>query len=298
MSDWVLAFMEGLRSRAGPPRGLAERLDALVVRARAAWPSLELDPERWMRFLAQRSSKASPETLGAFAHAEDLYLTFGCAEGSAEAIRLFDSAHLSQLPDHLSPLRRGADFHEEVKQSLRVKLLVATPGKEPGIAAYAGRGPLGAWVRITALHTALKQIRTEERAAGAEEAHADQAPPVSTGRSRDSPEAAVIRADLSAEIQSALEAALSGRPAKERALLKLHFVNGSTIDELGRMFGVHRATAARWIASGRQAVLAETQKQLRERLGLSPNELASALRMSWSGWTLSLVRLLESPAEK
>ena len=47
---------------------------------------------------------------------------------------------------------------EEVKQVLRVQLLVARDGKPPGIGGYKGKGPLRGWLRITATREAVDEL--------------------------------------------------------------------------------------------------------------------------------------------
>ena len=55
---------------------------------------------------------------------------------------------------------------------------------------------------------------------------------------------------------------------------------------------MHRATAARWIVSAREALVDETKRQLRGRLGVSGAELDSLLGLVRSQIHVSLNRLL------
>src|SRR5204863_54439 len=50
-------------------------------------------------------------------------------------------------------------FVDEIRQRLRTKLFVPEAGETPKIADYTGRGPLGAWVRVAAMRTALNLRR-------------------------------------------------------------------------------------------------------------------------------------------
>ena len=63
------------------------------------------------------------------------------------------------------------------------------------------------------------------------------------------------------------------------------------IDKLGVMFQIHRATAARWLHSAREAVFTETRRLLQERLRLSPGEFDSLVRVLRSQLDLSATQI-------
>ena len=71
-------------------------------------------------------------------------------------------------------------------------------------------------------------------------------------------------------------------------------LDGLTIDEIAPMYGVHRATAARWIASAKQDVLARTRKQLMTELHLDAGEVDSLIRLVQSRIELTDESLLRS----
>ena len=96
------------------------------------------------------------------------------------------------------------------------------------------------------------------------------------------------------EFREAFDAALAALDVDQRNVLRLHFLDGLSIDQLGRTYGVHRATAARWVVRGRQALLAETRSRLRERWRMSEPELDSVLRQVRSQLDVTL-RWLRAP---
>jgi RNA polymerase sigma-70 factor (ECF subfamily) len=69
-------------------------------------------------------------------------------------------------------------------------------------------------------------------------------------------------------------------------------LDGLSIDDLGGLHGVHRATAARWLQKARETLLKETKKNLMKRLGISLAEVDSILRILQSRLDLSLERAL------
>jgi RNA polymerase sigma-70 factor (ECF subfamily) len=106
----------------------------------------------------------------------------------------------------------------------------------------------------------------------------------------------VLKAHQRAAFKAALQAALAGLGAKERNLLRMHLLHGLSIDEIGRAYQVHRATAARWLATTREALHRETRRLLRARLGLTDPEFDSVLRAVESQLDASFRRLLTSSA--
>lgn len=58
-------------------------------------------------------------------------------------------------------------------------------------------------------------------------------------------------------------------------VLRLHYHDALSIDRIGALLGVHRATAARWIRAASDAVRDETRRLLHTRLGPSAAEIDS-----------------------
>ena len=82
-----------------------------------------------------------------------------------------------------------------------------------------------------------------------------------------------------------------------RSVLKMSFVDGLSIDEIGTIYVVHRATAARWIQRACDEVFEKTRDLLAERLSLSPTELDRMNAMVRSQLDVSLSQLLPRDIE-
>src|SRR4051812_47742715 len=122
-------------------------LDSAFRSAAAAWAGAKLDAETFARKAAQLDVR--DEDLEA--RASDLYLAWACAEGDAAALAHFERAFLTQVDLYVRRLGLEAHVVDELRQGLRIHLLVAESGGEPRVGKYSGRGPLGAWVRIVAV---------------------------------------------------------------------------------------------------------------------------------------------------
>ena len=74
--------------------------------------------------------------------------------------------------------------------------------------------------------------------------------------------------------------------------MRIHYLDGMTLEETAVACGVSRATAARWLLRARQHILAETLRRMRETLRLSPAEVESIVRLVRSQLDVSIHRHL------
>src|SRR5262249_46972898 len=133
---------------------LERTLTALVEAARAAWPSVELAPEAFVKHLAERLASTDGSLALENLRATDLYLACACCHGDPVAIREFEKHHMPAVSDFIARRNPSRDVADEVRQILRQRLLVAKEDAPPKICSYTGAGPLGAWLRVTAVRTA------------------------------------------------------------------------------------------------------------------------------------------------
>jgi RNA polymerase sigma-70 factor (ECF subfamily) len=239
-----------------------------IAELQQRWPGVVVSPAELGRYLADRRDAT---------FVDDIYLACGCALGKPEAIAVFEAAFRSDVEVVLLRLRLDAPERDEVAQHVRIRLFVGTP---PKIAEYAGRSPLGAWVRVVALRCGLNYLRGRRRAAPPDLIAAVQAP-------RDPCELTSLRGELSAAIQAAF-ASLSPR---QRNLLRQHFVDGATFKDLASAYGVHRVTASLWLKEAHHALIAAIERLLEPRVG---DGLASVLDSLGSRLDLSLRAVLRT----
>ena len=103
------------------------------------------------------------------------------------------------------------------------------------------------------------------------------------------PELALIKEHHRGECDSALRAAMAALEPRARALLRLHYIEGMSLDALGPVYGVHRATTARWLAAARAELLSGVKRELAQRLGgASRRAVASLLQLMQSQLHVSL----------
>jgi RNA polymerase sigma-70 factor (ECF subfamily) len=260
---------------------LAAALAALAARVRGAH-GVQVDAGTFAQYVAARlPPPASPADLTAL-HADDLYLACACASGVPGALEAFDRRFLGgDLDRALARITSAAPVVEEVRQQLRVKLFVgeAGPGK---IIDYTGRGPLAGWVRVAAVRTALNLVT---RQAPDTPASSEEEPLLGVA----DPETEYLKTQHRAEFEQAFRAALSTLSVEQRQLLRLHYVDGLTLAQIGRLRQVHESTISRKLLGARDQLLTETRRALSAELHLGQAEVDSLMGrvMSRADVTLS-----------
>ncbi|MFZ5439180.1 MAG: sigma-70 family RNA polymerase sigma factor [Myxococcota bacterium] len=239
--------------------------DERLASARQKYPQVSLAPERFAARLARAPDAQEPA---------DLFLAEACLAGDDGALKTLD-ALLRELARAAGP---SAHLDEAVQQ-VRVRLLVGHAGP-PKLAEYAGQGPLAAWLRTTLVHTVAGLERREKPSEPLDSLAMLELPDEAEW-----PDTALARREARAKLRDALERALQKLSRKERVLLRQHYLDGLTLEQLAAYERVHRATIARWMAAAREALLGALEAEtaaMPELWGLVQSRL-----------TLSISRLLD-----
>jgi RNA polymerase sigma-70 factor (ECF subfamily) len=245
-------------------------------RGQEAWPQVELSFEK---FASLYPKDAKPET----AHA-DLYLALACLSGNTAAIAVLVESYWEQLYGACLKVLHNRDAVEDVLQELRIALFVEEPSR---MTRYSGEGRLAAWLRVVALRLALMARRRLWR-----ELDVDQDNLLSFADGDDDPELQTLKYSYRAAFKSAFREALESLTSRQRNLLRYSVIDGLTIDELGKLHGVHRASAARWLAAAKRDLARRTKQRLRDCLELSDEDYAELTRVVESRLYASLQREL------
>lgn len=257
---------------------------AAVAAARTAWPTVRFDDAQLVAFVGPRLTGNDLATALATLPAGDVALAAACAAQEPTAHAAFDSI-LTEVDAAGASTRATKDLVDEVKQLLRVQLLVAKDGKPAGIAGYKGKGPLRGWVRITATRELIRHLKKAQR-----EQPVDRQLEEMLGGN--DPVLEQLKGEYRTQFATALREAISGLDAEDRTLLRQQIVDKLSIDELGAAYGVHRATAARWLTRARGALVSATRARLAAKLAMPVDEIDSVIRMVQSRLDASVVRYL------
>jgi RNA polymerase sigma-70 factor (ECF subfamily) len=260
-------------------------LQDLVAAAAATWPGVTVDLAEVVKVLEAKLASDEPPPLEQDAIAE-LVLAVACARGDEAAIAAFDRAYLNVVPQALASMKLPAATVEDVRSTVRDKLLLPDGDRPPRVVDYAGRGRLRGLVQVTATRTAIDRIRHEEKEVELP-AGRDLAATADVTLS-------LIKAQYRDAFATGFANAVAAASRRDRNLLRLHFLGGMTLEQLAQMYGVHRATVVRWLAAAREAVFGATRDHVAKTLKAPADELDEMFDLVKSRVELSVERLLAS----
>jgi len=267
--------------------------DASVVRlialGAATHPGVS-EPPALRALLAARIAQGSGDL---DARAADLYLAMACAAGDRAAIALLDASLPAIVRPALARLGFSTSDDDEILQRVRVALLARDAADDTGtcgLARYSGRGELRAYIRAVAVRIACKRVARETLAPAGDPSELLAVLP----DTNDSAELRLLKQRCGEDLRAGFASAIAALSPRERTLLRQHYVDGLTIDVLGPLHQVHRATCARWIEAARAKILRGIRRHLRTVLDLDDADLASAVALVGSQLDLSLSRHLAS----
>ncbi|MBK8236556.1 MAG: hypothetical protein IPK74_13455 [Deltaproteobacteria bacterium] len=283
------------RVAAWPP--LAAALAQLWADATAAVPSLATLDGAAARLGAQLAQglddDAEPAQAFAAIHVADLALACACAAGDRDALVAFEHDFGRELD--IAYARTGGHglAADDFRQRVHERLFVAPPGEPARIAGYGGRGSLRSWVRVAATRVLIDQARRAapvdaparderlfDRAAGPDDAELDY-----------------MRRSYGPALGEAMREGLAALSPRQRNLLRQRYLHGLGCDRLATMYGVHRATAFRWLEEARTQLFANLRTALGQRLQIAEHELDAVIDLLASRVDVSVRRLLQSRIE-
>ncbi len=280
-----LARASGLLAGAGAESAWS----SLTSEARATWPAVRFDDATLVEFVGSRLAGEDLASALTTLPAGDVALAAACAAQEPTAHAAFDSI-LTEVDAAGATTRAPKDMVDEVKQLLRVQLLVAREDKPPGIAGYKGKGPLRGWVRITATRELIRHLK---KAAREVSPSTDRQLEEMLGANGDDPVLERLKGEYRTQFATSLREAIAELDAEDRTLLRQQIVDKLSIDELGAAYGVHRATAARWLTRARGALVSATRRRLAAKLAMPVDEIDSVIRLVQSRLDASVVRYLK-----
>jgi RNA polymerase sigma-70 factor (ECF subfamily) len=273
-----------------------ERLGAALDEPPRKWGAEWLPREQFAAELAARVNDDDEPIARWWDHlrASDLYLASACACGVSGALERFEQLFGAEIGRTARRFERPGLPADDLVQLLRAKLFTApdaarTAHGRPRIAMYTGQGFLQNWLRVTTTRTFIDCGRVtpdwpevpirNELVSVLPEPKGD-------------PELQLLKREHVTHFKASFAEAVAALDSADRLLLKQHLVERLTIDQLGALYHLHRASAARRIAKARDALLVATRIALARRLGLPPERLASVLELVASRLEASIERLL------
>jgi RNA polymerase sigma-70 factor (ECF subfamily) len=215
---------------------------------------------------------------------EDEALVQGCLRGDAEAQRTF-VARFGPAIDAVARRFSRKISADDARQLVLARLLVGEAGATSRLASFRGEGSLAGFVRVVAARVLVNALEKKT-----EDVLAESMFELATASG--SPEDALRDAEGRDRMKRAFEAAVAELDERDRALLRYTLIDGASIDALGSLYGVHRATAARWLEAAKES-LGRAMRRALVDAGALPRDRADAVHASVvSRVDLSLARVL------
>lgn len=245
-------------------------------------PGLSLARAVFQAFLEDRESDT---------HLDDLYLACAASHGDQVAIAVLEAEHFPALRMIIGRAHPKARDLDDLLQGVRERLFSASPGGRPKIAEYTGRSSLAAWLRVvTNRHVvSVRRKRTEEPTDEGVEL-------LPSGDAGADPELAYLRNTFRDVFQAAFRAAACTLDSEARNVLRYHYIDGLSIDEIGAIYKLHRVSASRRVRRARDLLVERTRSELRKAHFETSSELESILRAVESEVELSIKAILD-PAQ-
>ncbi len=219
-------------------------------------------------------------------HGEDLFVAVACRHADSNAVALVVEQH---VPNMVAALTKRGLMDDDIQQEVMEKLFV---GDKPRIAQYAGLGSLKSWLVSVGVRTALNAKRRVHREVELEPEHlftqVQDAVDAELGAAREA---------FRKEVKRAFQETFLALTSRQRNVLRYQYLHRMNLDAIGALYGVHRATVARWREATRAALLEGTRQRLKTQNELRTSELDSMLRLVESGLDVSLSRILREPTQ-
>jgi RNA polymerase sigma-70 factor (ECF subfamily) len=270
-----------------PPAELDATLAALCADAHRTAP-IAIDDTALVRAIARH---AGPDAAAALARCRpgELAIAEAAARGDAGAIAAVEAAGADAIAATCRRFAGAGHGEDDLRQILRDRLFVSDGERPPRIAEYNGQGSLGGWLRVVATRLFIDLGRAKDRARELGGADVVEGAAAATDLALDA-----VKAEYRDAVALALIDAARTLEPGDRHLLRQHLVGGLTIDQLGAVLGIHRATAARRIARARDQLAERTRERLAARLALDDRELAGVFGLVLSRFDVSIGKLLAS----
>jgi RNA polymerase sigma-70 factor (ECF subfamily) len=265
---------------------LAARITALHARGREGWPDLAaVTLERFAGELARRlGTTASLAAIDQLHH--DIYLAVAATDGDVPAIAACELIGRREVEFAASRLRATPSQAEETRGELGRLMFTGTDARECALASFTGRGDLRGYVCVIVARALARRIKRDRREVTLDDEVVDAfAPDIA-------PEVALLREQYRPQVDAALRSGIAALSDRHRAVLRFHLIEGWSIDQLGERYGVHRATAARWLSAAREDLGARIRAELADRLKISESQVDSIVALVTSRIEVSVERLL------
>ncbi len=267
--------------------------EAIVQTAKASWPTFTVDGVVFAQMLAIRlNDPRSPVPALQQMFTDELYLVAACERGDRVALGLLEEKYLGPIENQLRSSASLGPHMDEARQALRVRLLVSDGQRPPRISGYRGEGPLIAWLRLSMTRLALNVLSESKRQVSLQGDNIARTAGVAAD-----PEIAILVARHRDDLAAAISQAFSELELDLRTMMRMHFLDGVGVSDIGNLFKVSGRTIQRRIQDARHIVIRRTRALLFDRCGMATGDLETLMRHLQSDLHISLRRVLSEKVD-
>jgi RNA polymerase sigma-70 factor len=251
---------------------VAQEILEAFERCQQRYPTVQLPIEKFQarvgEILSSETHLAGDEGwIAAFAkiHHEDLFLATACANDDRVAWEHFADDYLPLLRSFATQACRNSSDGEDLAQEIATKLLK----EKHRLAGYNGRGSLAGWLRVAVSHAAVDRFRRTKKQTSLE----DLDNPASLASPTKDDDEESLDSHWGPVISDIANECLGKFSNHDRLLLGLYYLQSVPLKDIGRQFGIHEATAYRWLDRMRHEIKKQVERELRKKYRLSAREM-------------------------
>ncbi len=245
-----------------------------------AHPGVKLAPEAQAALVSRLMAKGADAAALCW---EDLYLVEAALQRDATAWTRLKAVHGYRLGSVFRRTLGNDHAADDLADQFWAELATPVGGGTPRLQRYGGTGALGAWLVVSAARFAQKA-----RGRSRETATEDDALLTRIGAAEEDLALKLFKDQHRQAFTESVKAAFTRIGQKDRNLLRHHYLDGVETSELGRLFGVHRSTAVRWLAAARESFVSAFREELSVRIKVQRLEVDSIARLFRSQLDISL----------
>jgi RNA polymerase sigma-70 factor len=236
-------------------RNVLARWRVAFQQGKVAWGGVPLEYEEFIAHVQELGYAEIPS------HPIELYLAAACRLGRSAAFKALDDGYIERLRVSVKRVVRDASLVDDILQDVRCRLLV---GSRARIADYRGTGPLISWMRVIAVNIAKDHLRARAKRRRREDGQRSQLMSENSRNEVPDGEMAqrIIHQGHVGACSEAVRRAFQALSPEKGRLLHDYFFGQLSIDLLGAMHGVNRATIARRIHKSTEEIRSCVRRSL------------------------------------
>ncbi|MFY9227254.1 MAG: sigma-70 family RNA polymerase sigma factor [Blastocatellia bacterium] len=251
-----------------------------------------------LRYLLKSSPDASSREIIAFLlqlNAQDLCFAVACSEADETAWEDFMRDYRGFLQAVAHQLTKNETQAEELVEIAWSELfgLREVEGKRISkFSSYSGKGSLKGWLKAVLFQLSVDRHRKQGRYVQTEEeSDFERLTPAVAHAAEKTPS---IGKRYQIATHKALEKAITTLDSRMKLVLSYYYYDNLTLKQIGQVFGVHEATASRWLQKIQQDIRQEVEKLLKQEHQFNNVQIKECLEFASQSEGVDIKTLLTS----